>query len=159
MTEVTMYDSVNWRAIPQDAGYIAIYADGKYAADRDEVQAAYPDAEIISITVTGTDYGAGACDVESGDMSPDQVPNYVVRRLEAHPNGAMCRPYMNRTTWPAVQRYVGNLSAAQRASVRYWVADWTGEPHLLPGADAVQYRNLPDYDVSIVNLDRFFPAP
>jgi hypothetical protein len=158
MTESTMYDSVNWQEIPTDALYIAFYGNGKYAADRKAVEAKYPKARCMSIDVIGNDYSAGILDVERYDATPGAVPGWVAGRLEAHPDGALCRVYMNLTTWPEVRKNVSNLSPYQRSFVRYFVADWTGRPHLVPGSDATQYENTSNWDASLIIVERFADA-
>lgn len=157
MTEATMYDAVTWEGIPQDAGYVAIYRNGRYAADWDAVQKRFPKAQLVGIDVDGTDTDAGVLDVERYDATPQDVPNWVARRLEAHPNGVLCRVYCNKYTWPQVRGYVSNLAPAQRVAVRYWVADWTDEPHLPQGADACQYESTAKWDRSVIDVERFFP--
>lgn len=158
MTTAYMYDSVNWQAIPGDAAYIAIYRTGDYVAPWDEVQAKYPNARLLGIDVTGVDYEAGTLDVEKGDATPQAVPNWVARRLEAHQNAVVCRVYCSESTWPAVAHEVSNLSPFQRGQIRYWIANWSDGPVIPGGADACQYEHTANWDKSIVNVERFFPA-
>ena len=35
--------------------------------------------------------------------------------------------------------------------VKYWIADPTGTPHILPGAEATQWYWGPSYDISTAN--------
>lgn len=151
----SMYDSTQPSLIPADAAYIAIYANGDYAASRETVQRQFPKARIFSIDVLGTDPGAGIADVENGNMSPGDVPGWVDRRLTAHPNGVLCRVYCNKSTWPAVKSEVAKLPADKSGTVRYWIADPTGTAHSLPGADATQYYWGNDWDESTIDASRF----
>lgn len=157
MTDATMYDSVNWQEIPQDAEYISIYRNGQFAVPWEEVQHRFPHAHLIGIDVNGSDPKAGTLDIERFDASPADVPGWVARRLDEVGKDVLCRLYMNMSTWPAVQHYVSNLSPAQRGQVRYWVADWTGTAHIPAGADACQWESTQHWDRSLINVERYAP--
>lgn len=148
------YDSTRPWLIPDTAEYIMIYRNGLYAADRAQVQRQFPDATLYDIDVLGTDPGGcGIADVETGDMRPEDVPDWVDARLAAHPNGALCRIYSNLSTWPAVRLAVAKLSEGARAQVRYWVADPTGTPHFVPGSNATQYLWGLNWDESVLGRE------
>ena len=53
-----------------------------------------------------------------------------------------------RSEWPAVKAAVGKLPAKMRSHVRYWIADPTGTPHIVPGSDATQWYWGSSYDIS-----------
>jgi len=50
--------------------------------------------------------------------------------------------------WPAVKAAVAKLPAKMRSHVRYWIADPTGYPHLVPGSSATQWYWGTGYDIS-----------
>lgn len=148
-----MYDSVNAAAIPADAEMVAGYVDGAYRwSDAD--WARFPNATKVRIaTQPGTDDGDG-CDVERGDLVPAQSRAYVLRRQAA----GILQPfvYCGLAT-------VGQVQAACAGLLYWlWIADWTGQPHPLNYAAAVQYADGKmlgtGYDLSIVYSDRF-PGP
>lgn len=149
----TMYDSVSASAIPADAQMVAGYVDGAYRwSDAD--WARFPNAVKVRIaTQPGTDDGDG-CDVERGDLVPAQARTYIERRQAA----GVPQPfvYCGLATVGQVQ------SACQGLLYWLWIADWTGQPHPLSYAAAVQYADGKmlgtGYDLSIVYADQF-PGP
>ncbi len=141
-----MYDSTQPWLIPADAECVALYVNGLYAATEAEARRFH--GRVLWIDVLGSDAAKASClDIETGDATPDHVPDWVRARLDAVP-GSKCRLYCNRSTWPAVKAKVAGMDAAHRASVRYWIADPTGHEHLVPGSAATQYAWEADYDVS-----------
>lgn len=154
----SMYDSTQPSLIPAAAEYIAIYANGEYAADKASVQKRFPHARIFNIDVLNSDPGgSGIADVENGDMKPGDLPGWVDRRLARHP-GELCRVYCNKSTWPSVKSEVARLPQDRRDLVRYWIADPTGNPHSLPGADATQYHWGDTWNESTIDRSRFVVA-
>jgi hypothetical protein len=149
---VTMYDSTEPSAIPSDAALVASYVDG-YGGYTAAV-ARFGAAKCISISVQNND--ADVADVESGAMTPADLPGWISRQQAR----GVAKPvvYCNASTWPSVKSAVGD------ANVSYWIADWTDNPtQTLEGADAVQYQSESSYDLSYV-LDTFpfypgAPAP
>lgn len=148
MTNATLYDSTQPLECPHESAYMAIYSNGRYKADRAAVQAAYPDTTIWNIDVLGNNpSGASIFDIEKYDGQPDQVLSWVPDRLDAVPNSP-ARLYCNISTWPSVRLYVARLSPQDREWVRYWIANPTGRPHIVPGAEATQWDWLTLYDIS-----------
>lgn len=148
----TMYDAVNWSAIPRDAGYIAVYANGQFAADTGEVAKTFPKARIYAIDVIGNDPGASIKDVETGDLSVDTLPQAVEARFAAHPD-SKCRVYCNLSTWPSVKEVIAaGVNSQNRSQVVYWVANPTFPPfpHFVPGSNATQYAFGTEYDTSLI---------
>jgi hypothetical protein len=141
-----MYDSVNAGSIPRGATMTAGYGNGEFkwtAAD----WALFPHARHVRIDVNGTDpQGCGVLDVERFDATPAMVPGWIRARRKALPLGRAVI-YCSRSSVPAVQAAAGGL----RYSL--WVADWTNAPHHAGDAIAVQYRNTPGYDLSVVYDD------
>jgi hypothetical protein len=147
-----MYDSVNLtNFIQDDWDYLAAYVTGRYAQDLTQLRQDFPDARIWEIDVTGAAPTASIKDIETGDLSPADVRWIVPQHHQANPN-ELCRLYCNLETWPAVKAAVRALSPELRAIVRYWIANPTGAPHLVPGSDATQWGWFRTYDQSLVNL-------
>lgn len=134
---VTLYDSVNADAIPPDAQVVAGYIDGKYAWTQIDFDK-FPNARVLRITVTGQD-GADVLDVENGDVPNSGVAGWVARNPGKY-------VYTSRFNWPLVR------AALQGANldhlVKYWIADWTNVPHMLDGANFVQWTSSRNFDVS-----------
>jgi hypothetical protein len=56
-----------------------------------------------------------------------------------------------RSEWGAVKAAVDALPARMRSEVRWWIADPTGSPHIVPGANATQWYWGPNYDITTVD--------
>jgi hypothetical protein len=141
--DYTFYDSTTPAEIPAHQ-QIAAYADGEYAVDRSSVS---DPAQVIWIDVNGGDTNATALDVEPGDATPSEVAGWVRARLTAHP-GAVAIVYTMRSDWAAAKASVATLPASMRDQVRWWIADPTGQPHIVPGSQATQWYWGPDYDIN-----------
>jgi hypothetical protein len=141
--DYTFYDSTTPSEIPAHQP-IAAYADGEYAVERSSVS---DPAQVIWIDVSGGDTNATALDVEPGDATPAEVAGWVRDRLAAHP-GALAIVYTMRSEWAAAKASVATLPASMRAQVRWWIADPTGQPHIVPGSQATQWYWGPDYDIN-----------
>jgi hypothetical protein len=139
---VEIYDSANPAAIPPGV-LCATYATGDYAVPAAEM-AGRP---TIWIDAWGTDPAASALDVEPGDATPSMVPQWVQQHLALEPSDN-ARIYTMLNEWPAVQQAVATLPAWMQARVRWWIADPTGVPHMVPGASATQWYWGPNYDIS-----------
>lgn len=156
-----MYDSVDVNAIPADATAVAGYVDGRWPTFR---QLRRFHAHRLSIAVTAS-ADAACLDVETGDATPGQAPEWVRRQ---HARGEP-RPviYASRDLIPQV---LAELAAAHipRTAIRVWSAHYGAGPHICSGiacgapftADATQHtdhalgRNL---DESLLS-DHFFPT-
>jgi hypothetical protein len=141
--DYTFYDSTTPSEIPANE-QIATYADGDYAVPRSQVS---DPSQVIWIDIDGNDANADALDVEPGDATPSQVAGWVQRRLSTHP-GAVAIVYTMRSEWAAAKASVATLPAAMQAQVRWWIADPTGYPHIVPGAQATQWYWGENYDIS-----------
>jgi hypothetical protein len=138
-----IYDSTTPSAIP--AGQqAAVYSDGAYAAAPAQV-AGHPGT--IWIDTNGSNPSANALDVEPGDATPAQAGQWVAQKLTDTPD-QVAIVYTMRSDWPAVQAAVGQLPPWMQSHVRWWIADPTGAPHMVPGASATQWYWGPDYDIS-----------
>lgn len=148
----TMYDSVQWQLIPRNALYIAVYSNGQFAADTGEVAKTFPNARIYAIDVNGTDPDASIKDVETGDISVDNLPQVIERRFAAHPD-AKCRVYCNLSTWPSVKQVIAaGVNTQNLDQIYYWIANPTFPPfpHFVPGSNATQYAFGDKYDTSLI---------
>lgn len=128
-----MHDSITASDIPSDAVAVAGYVDGHYVwTDAD--WALFPNAYKLRVAVSASTNDGDVLDVETGDATPQQAPGWVAMRRKA----GLARPivYCGAYAWRSV------LDAFDMAGIGhpyYWVAQYTGEPHALPGAIAVQW--------------------
>lgn len=136
-----------------DLPYVAGYDNGPEAwSDAD--WALFPKAVHVHIVTDATLNDGAVLDVETGAATPAQAPGWIKARHET----GVYRPsiYCNLVTLPAV------LSACLTAGLKLgtdfsvWVAQWTGKPHEVPNASAVQYVSLNSIDLSAV-YDKGWP--
>jgi hypothetical protein len=102
---------------------------------------------VVWIDTTGFDPAASVLDVEPGDATPVQAANWARIRLTANPN-ALARIYTMESQWSAVRAAVATLPYRMQSHIRWWIADPTGVPHLVPGSDATQWYWGNSYDLS-----------
>ncbi len=139
------YDSVTPSAIP--SGHeIATYADGPFAVSPSQVAG----QKVLWIDTNGSDPSANVLDVEPGDATPSQAATWTQQKLSADPS-ATAIIYTMQSDWPATQSAIGTLPAWMQSHVRWWIADPTGSPHMVPGANATQWYWGPNYDISTAN--------
>jgi len=138
-----IYDSVTPSALPAHNA-IATYADGSYAVSPSQVAG---HKTVMWIDVTGYRYSASVLDVEPGDATPQLAASWAWHRLHAQPR-ALAHIYTMRSEWPAVKAAVSHLPAKMRSHVRYWIADPTGVPHVVPGSSATQWYWGSSVDIS-----------
>jgi hypothetical protein len=141
-----IYDSVTPTAIPSHHA-IATYATGPYAASSADVAGRYT---VLWIDTNGSDPHASALDVEPGDATPSMAASWARAKLSANPR-SVAIIYTMQSEWPAAQAAIGSLPAQMRSHVRWWIADPTGSPHVLPGANATQWYWGQNYDISTAN--------
>lgn len=144
---ILAYDSARPLLIPANAQVVAGYCDGEYAW-RPEDWGRFPDAVKIIITVFG-DPRANVADIENFAMTPTRALDWLNdRQHDGHHGNAL---YFSRGSWPAVH----NVFRGRQYYT--WQADWTGQPHTVPGAAMVQWQNKPDqaYDLSTVYDQEF----
>jgi hypothetical protein len=141
-----IYDSVTPSAVP--AGQpIATYANGAYAASPSSVAG---HGSVLWIDTNGSDPGANALDVEPGDATPAGAAQWVWTKMRAD-HGATAIVYTMISDWGSVQANIGSLPAWMQPHVKYWIADPTGVPHVLPGASATQWYWGNNYDITTAN--------
>jgi hypothetical protein len=141
-----IFDSVTPTAIPPHH-MVATYATGGYAVPASQVAGRGP---VLWIDTQGTDPAASALDVEPGDATPTVAASWAWHKLSATPR-AVAHIYPMISEWPAVKAAIAGLPHRMRAHVRYWIADPTGVPHVLPGASATQWYWGKNYDISTAN--------
>jgi hypothetical protein len=140
-----IYDSVNPAALP--ARHVAAtYANGNYAATPAQIAS----HKIIWIDTNGTDPRANALDVEPGDATPTTAENWAWHRLHASPH-SLAILYTMRSEWQATKNAVRHLPPTMRTHIRWWIADPTGTPHIVPGASATQWYWGHNYDITTAN--------
>ena len=141
-----LYDSTTPSQIP--AGHeVATYADGAFAVPPHEVSGG---GHVVWIDTNGSDPRASALDVEPGDATPQIAASWARAKLSADPNSPAII-YTMRSEWPATQAAVSSLPAHMRSEIRWWIADPTGVPHMVPGANATQWYWGSRYDISTVD--------
>jgi hypothetical protein len=138
-----IYDSAIPDAIPAGR-IIATYADGPHPA---AVEATAGAARVYWIDIEGTDTAAQAIDVEPGCASPLAAANWARAKLAADPS-AKAIIYTMISEWPTVRADVATLPVWMQKRVRWWIADPTGQPHVVAGAQATQWYWGPKYDIS-----------
>jgi hypothetical protein len=139
------YDSVTPSAIPA-GNEIATYADGPFAVSPSQVAG----QKVLWIDTNGSDPSANVLDVEPGDATPSQAATWTQQKLSADPN-ATAIIYTMQSEWPATQSAISSLPSWMQSHVRWWIADPTGSPHMVPGANATQWYWGPNYDISTAN--------
>jgi hypothetical protein len=103
--------------------------------------------QVVWIDTTGHDSSASALDVEPGDATPGMAANWALHRLSQNPH-SLAVIYTMRSEWPAVQAAVGGLPQHLQDRVRWWIADPTGTPHVVPGSAATQWYWGSSYDIT-----------
>ena len=140
----TFYDSVAPTAIP--AGQkVATYADGPYQASSAAVAGR---GNVLWIDTNGTNTRANALDVEPGDATPTEAASWVSAKLSASPHTDAI-VYTFQAEWGSVQSNIATLPSWMQSHVKYWIADPTGTPHIVPGAAATQWYWGGSYDISM----------
>jgi hypothetical protein len=138
-----VYDSVTPSQVPAGAR-LATYADGGYAVSPSQVAGR---GHVLWIDTSGSDPRAAALDVEPGDATPGQAATWAWQKLH-HAAGQVAIIYTMRSEWAAAQAAVGTLPSGMQHQVRWWIADPTGVPHIVPGASATQWYWGHNYDIT-----------
>ena len=144
---VTVYDSVDWRLIPRDAKGVAYYIDGAKHYDAGIDLSLFPDlieSYVFTITTTGGS-AAKIIDCETGDV---EIPGLASALSVSGADWI----YIDKYQW---QRYFSTLQELRTNKgvvPKWWIADWTNVPHLVPGSDATQWTSETNYDVSLFAL-------
>jgi hypothetical protein len=144
----TVYDSVQPGTIPSGKDG-AVYVNGSYAASPQQLGGLH---SVLWIDTNGSDPAANALDVEPGDATPAVAAQWVQQRLSSQPN-SVAIVYTMRSEWQQVKDNVAALPGWMQSKVRYWIADPTGFPHVVPGSSATQWYWGANYDVTTANPD------
>lgn len=129
---VTMFDSTTAADIPPGAKMVAGYGNGTYKWSTADF-ARFQRARAVVIAVSAGYFNAIVLDVELGDAIPDQAPAWIDgSRLTT---GWVPTLYGTKTTLDECRPLV----TAAGVDCDYWLADWTGIPHLPAGYGACQY--------------------
>ena len=139
----TIYDSTSPASVPAGQ-HLAAYSNGAYQATGNQVAGR---GSVLWIDTNGTDTHASALDVEPGDATPAQAAHWVNAKLTATPHSDAI-VYTFKSDWPSVQDAIKQLPATEQAHVKYWIADPTGTPHIVPGAAATQWYWGSSYDIT-----------
>jgi len=142
----TLYDSVTPSSIPAGEA-AAVYANGNYAASASQANG---HGRVLWIDVNGSNPSANVLDVEPGDATPAGAAVWVQQRLSSHPK-EVAIVYTMRSQWQAVKDNVAHLPGWMQSKVRYWIADPTGVPHVVPGSSATQWYWGAHYDITTAN--------
>lgn len=143
-----MYDSTMPWTLPAHRD-VAVYANGHYQAATSQVAGS---AQVLWIDVNGSDTSAQVLDVEPGDASPASAARWAKHKLSGSPD-TIAVIYTMRAEWQATKDAIGTLPAPLRDRVRWWIADPTGVPHIVPGSQATQWYWGASYDISTVSSD------
>jgi hypothetical protein len=133
--------------------YVAGYDNGPEEwSDAD--WALFPDAVHIHIVTSAEINDGDVLDVESQDANPVDAPGWVKLRKGA----GYFRPsiYCSFSVVPAVTAACGLAGLQLGVDYDLWVAQWTGSPHEVAGASAVQYKSEASIDFSVV-YDKAWP--
>ena len=139
----TIYDSVSPGQIPAGQ-HVATYSDGPFQAPASSVQ---DRGNVLWIDTNGTNPHASALDVEPGDATPAGAAHWVNAKLTTSPRTDAI-VYTFKSDWTAVQDQINTLPTWEQAHVKYWIADPTGTPHIVPGAAATQWYWGSNYDIT-----------
>lgn len=152
----TAYDAIgsNVNEIPLDAEVVFGYADGSESQwDAQQIARWRSMARFALITTTNQPHAARIADIERGDLTPADAPDFIKAR-NAFSGEHDATLYCNLSSLPDVVR------EADKAGEPYWlwVADWTGEPRggysLHTGHGTIcaqQYKTVPGkYDVTAI---------
>jgi hypothetical protein len=140
----TIYDSVAPTAIPAGQ-HVATYADGPFQASSASVAGR---GSVLWIDTNGTNTHANALDVEPGDATPAEAASWVSAKLSASPHSDAI-VYTFLAEWGPVQSNINALPSWMQSLVKYWIANPTGTPHIVPGAAATQWYWGSSYDISM----------
>jgi hypothetical protein len=143
-----IYDSISPTAIPAKQR-VATYVNGAYAASSAAVAGR---GSVLWIDTNGSDPAASALDVEPGDATPAGAAQWVDQKLTANSHG-LAIVYTMQSEWQQVKDSIVGLPAWMQSRVRYWIADPTGVPHMVPGSSATQWYWGNSYDITTANPD------
>lgn len=107
------------------------------------LQQRYPNHRLVSIAAHGGD--AQVCDVESGAMTPTDVPGWVSRQRMLVRSQPWC--YATKTNW---LRVLTQCFITVTRPPLWWKADWSDGPEIPVGAIGTQYAANGKWDTSVL---------
>ncbi len=96
--------------------------------------------------IGGARIGCAAAKTGAGP-TPAMATTWVSQKLTAEPK-SVAIVYTDLSEWPAVQQAIATLPSGMQSQVRWWIADPTGYPHVVPGSSATQWYWGQNYDIS-----------
>lgn len=138
----TLYDSVDAAAIPAGVQLVAGYVDGRYAWSAAD-WARFPGAPQVRIAVFATTNDGNCADVETGDMTPSTVIDWLKLRRGS---GVDPTVYCGYVDWLSIQQLCADDGIAPP---HHWLADWDGRQVVYAGDVAHQFANGAGYDTSV----------
>lgn len=148
-----MHDGAIATGIPAWAGMVAGYIDGPYIWTTTE-WARFSGAVHVGISVTPSLKQGDVIDTETGGATPAEAAAWIrARKADGYERPTV---YCSLSKIPAVRQATGSLILGHDYDI--WGAEWTGLPHtiiapgpgLVAACAAVQYQNVPAYDLSAV---------
>ncbi len=136
-----MYDSTEAEKVP-DLGrddLAAGYCNGKFPSYRALLSRF--GGRVVSIDVLGETPSCQVLDVEHGDASVPSIQSWIEQHLAM--TGRVPVVYVSLANWARAR------GAVTGAEPLWWVADWTGAPHLPAVADACQFESNGVFDTSV----------
>jgi hypothetical protein len=148
---VFMYDSTNAADIPSNAALILVYIDGAYKTDV-SVRQRFPNAQLVTVTTSPIgSLSAQVYDCEPGNGTANQSAQWARNKIA---RGERPCIYCSRVGSPNYGwSWVKQALGPDLSKVDFGIADYTGQPHLIPGSVFTQYVTYPvqNYDVSMTN--------
>lgn len=135
---VHVYDSTDPAAIPATADFILAYMDGRYQT-LVTLARTHPHSRIIQCTVTGRP-GVRVCDVERGDLTPEQGAAWAIEERNAGRRGWV---YASTSTIPLVVKALQARHYMPQIC-DWWEANYNGASTIAPGRQAHQYASAND---------------
>ncbi len=127
----TMYDTQYPSIVPKSADLVVSYVDGPQASNYNQAVSIFG-SKALSITWSG--HNADIADAETSFPLNNMQAWIKAQNARGIPKPVVYAIYSGvGTNYAQVKQAVGT------AKVSWWLSDWTGKPHTLPGADAVQY--------------------
>lgn len=147
-----MYDSVNYRAIPEGSELVAGYVDGRISRWPDEAWDAFPGRILVRIAVLASTDDGQVLDVETGNATPDEVPGWLAMRRAASVDPTV---YGNAETI----RDVTAVCIAQGVTLpHFMVADYDRDPTIPDGCVAKQYWEDKAANIDYSSVADYWPG-
>lgn len=140
----TCADSVTVASLPDGLPMYAAYVDGLYR-NYDECKKRFPTSIVIGIAVFPSTLAGDCLDVEQGDATPVQAPEWVRARRNAGHGGPLV--YCSLAAWPSVRSEFVRQGVPEPS---YWIAAYPGNgPELYDGSVGHQWTDTGPYDLSV----------